>query len=320
MIKTILSMADVTACPEVLKPLKEIARVVEMPPRQDLLIEGIHEFDGFLTSLAVQTNRDVLQKACRLKVIATASTGLDHIDIAEAQRNGVRVLSLKNDTEFLRNITATAELAWCLLLALARRLPAAATAARNGRWARDEFRGSQLSGKTLGVVGYGRLGRIVAEYGKAFGMRTIACDVKPILVSTGVEQVDFDTLLQCSDVVTIHVHLADETHNLFNEKAFESMKPGAILINTSRGAVIDESALLAALKAGRLAGAGLDVINGEWRQDLASHSLIRYANDHENLLITPHVGGVTKESQSMAFARIVQRLVEFFDETSDRER
>jgi D-3-phosphoglycerate dehydrogenase / 2-oxoglutarate reductase len=313
MTRKILSMIDVAACPDVLKPLAAIGEVVQLSPEQDLLLDRIHEFDAFATSLAVQSNRDVLDRARRLQVIATPSTGTDHIDVAEAQRRNIAVLSLKDDIKFLGKITATAELAWALLLSVVRRLPTAMAAARAGHWARDEFRGAQLSGKTLGVVGYGRLGTMVADYGKAFGMRVLVCDKKEVKTPPGVERTDFDSLLQHSDVVSIHVHLSDSTRQLFNNRAFQNMKAGAVLINTSRGAIIDESALLTALTTGHLAGAGLDLIDGEWRSDLDQHPLIQYANSHDNLLITPHIGGVTRESQSMAFERMVTKLVEFFE-------
>jgi D-3-phosphoglycerate dehydrogenase / 2-oxoglutarate reductase len=310
--RMILSMLDVAACPDVLKPLHEIGTLIALPDCQDLLLERVHEFDAFVTPLTVQSNRDVLAAARRLKVIATPSTGVDHIDVAAAQAKGIAVLSLKDDIDFLRQITATAELAWALLLALVRRLPSAFAAAREGRWARDEFRGTQLSGKTLGIVGYGRLGTMVAQYGRAFGMHTLVCDVKQVPTPSGVQQVDFDSLLHCSDVVSIHMHLSESTRNLFDRPALHNMKAGAVLINTSRGGIIDESALLEALESGHLAGAGLDVINGEWRTDLFQHPLIQYANQHDNLIISPHVGGVTRESQSLAYERIVQKLIQFF--------
>jgi D-3-phosphoglycerate dehydrogenase len=309
-------MVDLAAFPRVLKPLEAIGDVVELPAQQELLLERLGEFDGLLTSLSVETNRDVLRNAKRLQVIATPSTGVDHIDVAQAKKQGITVLSLKGDTEFLSKITATAELAWGLLLATVRRLPTACAAARMGRWERDTFRGTQLSGKTIGIVGYGRLGKMVAEYGTAFGMRVLVCDVRPMSTPADHEQVDFDALLQCSDVVSIHVHLSEDTRGLFDEKVFQKMKEGSVLINTSRGAVIDEDALLAVLETGRLAGAGLDVIDGEWRRDLDEHPLIRYANEHDNLVISPHIGGVTRESQAMAYDRTVQKLVQFFASAS----
>jgi D-3-phosphoglycerate dehydrogenase len=314
--RAILSMIDASAGPEVPAPLRHFGVVVESAASQDLLLQTISEFDAFLTSLTVQTNRDVLDRATRLKVVATPSTGTDHIDVAEAQRRGIVVLSLKDDIEFLRTVTATAELAWGLLLAVVRRLPAATRAAREGRWGRDEFRGRQLSGKTLGVVGYGRLGTMVAEYGRAFGMRTIVCDEKEVAPPAGIHQVSFHELLAKADVVSIHVHLSESTRRLFDTAVFRRMKPEAVLINTSRGAVIDEGALLDALTSKRLAGAGVDVIDGEWRDDLDRHPLIRYANEHDNLVITPHIGGVTWESQARAYERIVQTLVRFFETQS----
>ena len=188
MTRKILSMVDVAACPDVLTPLQAIGEVVQLPSDQNVLLERIHEFDAFVTSLAVRSSREVLDHARRLQVIATPSTGLDHIDIAEAQRRNIAILSLKDDIDFLRNVTATAELAWGLLLSVVRRLPTAMAAARTGHWARDEFRGAQLAGKTLGVVGYGRLGMMVAEYGETFGMRVLVCDIKNLQTPAGIEQ------------------------------------------------------------------------------------------------------------------------------------
>ncbi len=267
----------------------------------------------------MRANRDVLECARRLRVIATSSTGLDHIDLEAAKERRIEIISLRGETEFLDSVTATAELAWGLLLATVRRLPWAFESAKQGQWARDQYRGHQLSGKTLGVLGYGRLGRIVAEYGKAFRMRVLACDVRPVDVASEVLQVDLDALLRESDVLSIHIHLTDENRGLLDAAAFDTMKQGAVLINTSRGAIIDEEALLASLHSGRLAGAGLDVIEGEWRTDLADHPLIRYANEHENLVISPHVGGVTYESQRAAIEHVVAKLTRFIEERQREE-
>jgi len=164
--------------------------------------------------MTLRTDREVLDQATRLRAIATPSTGLDHIDVAYAARKGIRVISLRDETELLDSITATAELAWGLLLAVVRHIPWAFDAAKRGHWARDEFRGHQMSGKTLGVLGYGRLGRMVAEYGKAFRMRVLACDVREMAPEDGVEMVSFETLLRESDILTIHVHLTEETRGI----------------------------------------------------------------------------------------------------------
>jgi D-3-phosphoglycerate dehydrogenase len=266
----------------------------------------------------VRADREVLDRATRLRVIATPSTGLDHLDLEAMRQRRVALISLRDDTEFLDQITATAEMAWCLLLAVVRRLPWAFQAAQLGVWARDRFRGHQLSGQTLGILGYGRLGRMMSDYGKAFRMRVLACDVRPVEPASGVEMVPFGRLLAESDVLSIHIHLTDANRGLINAAALARMKPGAVLLNTSRGAIVDEQALLAALESGRLAGAGLDVIEGEWRDDLARHPLIRYSLTHQNLVISPHVGGVTFESQSMAYSRIAEKLARHLVGLGDR--
>ena len=308
-------MADVSECPDVLDSLAEVAEVVSLPADQSVLLERIFEFDAYLASLQVRVTREVLERAERLRVIATPSTGLDHIDVPFAESRKVVVLSLRHDTEFLDSITATAELAWALLLATVRRLPWAFDAAKAGHWARDEFRGHQLSGKVLGILGYGRLGRIVAGYGKAFRMRVIACDVRQVKPAEGVRLVDFDTLLCESDVISLHIHLTEENRGIINAEAFARMKHGAVLVNTSRGAIIDERAFLDALVSGQLAGAGVDVIEGEWDEDLSRHPLIRYANERQNLVISPHIGGVTYESQRMAYEHIVRKLADYLEQS-----
>jgi D-3-phosphoglycerate dehydrogenase len=311
--RKILCMVDLTANPQGLSALQSLGEVVVLPPQQSLLAERIGEFDGCLTAVTVEANAEILAKAKRLKVCATASTGTDHIDIAEAERRGIAILSLKDDIELLNRITATAELAWALLLATVRKLPAAVVAARRGDWNREQFRGTQLSGKVLGILGYGRLGKMIGRYGKAFGMEVLACDRSPLEDVDNVTQVDFETLLERSDVISIHVHLSDETRGLFDVNAFGKMKPGAFLVNTSRGAILDEQALLDVLTSGRLAGAGLDVIDGERGTDLENHPLLKYALDHDDLVISPHIGGVTFESQALAIERIIQKLTNFFE-------
>jgi phosphoglycerate dehydrogenase-like enzyme len=143
---------------------------------------------------------------------------------------------------------------------------------------------------------------MVADYGQAFRMRVLACDRKEIAPAPGVEMVDFPTLLRESDVLSIHIHLTPENRGFLGREALSRMKPGAILLNTSRGAVLDEAALLDHLESGHLGGAGLDVIDGEWSKNLTAHRLIRYANLHENLVISPHTGGITYVSTAFRCA------------------
>jgi D-3-phosphoglycerate dehydrogenase / 2-oxoglutarate reductase len=304
--------ADLAHVPETREILEGAFRVQYVEPTESALREHLPQAVAYYAALQVQLTRPLLESAPLLKAVTTPSTGLDHLDLAAMQERGVALLCLKDDRSLLDRITATAELAWALILACARRLPAAVEAARQGCWARDLFRGHQIAYKTLGILGCGRLGTIVAQYAQAFRLNVIACDVLPLRVP-GVEFVSFNELLERADILSIHVHLTPENRGLIGREAFARMKPGAMLINTSRGAIVDEAAMLEALLSGRLGAAGLDVIEGEWRTDLAEHPLIAYARTHENMIITPHVGGVTYESQAMAYSAAAQKLVDYFD-------
>jgi D-3-phosphoglycerate dehydrogenase len=304
----VLNMGDVSEFPEVLDPLQGVADVVSLPADAQVLRKRIGEFDAYLATLHVQVDRAMLQRPGRLRVIATPSSGVDHLDLEAMRERGIALVSFQSDIGFLNHVTASAEMSWGLLLAVVRRLPWAFDAARGGDWARDQFRGHQLAGKTLGVLGYGRLGRMVAQYAKAFRMRVLVCDVKPIEPGPGIERVALDELLAEADVLSIHVDMTAENRGLIGAENLARMKPGAVLVSISHGAVIDEAALLDALQKRHLAAAALDMIDGEWRTDLDQHPLIRYANTHENLIITPHVGGVTYESQRMAYTHTAKKL------------
>lgn len=310
-----LNMADITACPEVFAPLAGRVEVASVPPGRETLPGLIGEYDFYCAAIGVPVDRAVLERAARLKAILTASTGLDHIDLDCAAERGITVLSLRGEEAFLDTVTSTAELAFGLLLSAARRIPAAAASAAAGAWTRERFRGRQLSGLTLGVLGYGRLGRMMAEYGKAFRMRVLACDVRPVEPAAGVTMVPFDRLLEESDALSIHIHLTPENRRLIDARAFARMKPGSILINTSRGAIVEEAAMLAALASGRLAGAGLDVIDGELAGEVTGHPVLRHAREHENLVVTPHIGGVTREAQAAAFQHMVAKFARWLDAT-----
>jgi D-3-phosphoglycerate dehydrogenase len=310
----LLNTYEIAHIPESLEPLQALADITTVPPRTELLRARLPDHDAYLAGLPVRLTRDIIEACPRLKVVATSSTGTDHLDMACLEERGIPVLSLKDDTVFLDRITCTAEMAWGLLLAVVRRLPWSFEAAKQGVWARDRYRGRQLAGMTLGILGYGRLGRIVACYGKAFRMRVLACDTRPVELAEGVERVDFETLLRQSDVLSLHIHLTPENTGLIGREAFSKMKTGAYLLNTSRGAIIDEAALLEALESGRLGGAGVDVIQGEWDPDLVNHPLIRYARTHENLVISPHTGGLTIEAQRMTMTHTAEKLARFMRE------
>jgi len=314
----ILNMADISICPNVFECLDDIAETAAFSPSVEILKENIADFDIYFASLKIAVGREILDKAANLKVIATPSTGTDHIGVKYATQKGIKIISLKDDIKFLENITSTAELVWGLLLSCTRKIPWAFTAAKNGIWGRDMFRGNQLSGKTFGIIGYGRLGRIVGQYAKAFRMNVVACDIKESTPDFHVKMLPFDDVLKNSDVISIHVHLTPENKGLINKSSFDKMKKGVVLINTSRGAIIDEGAFLDALETGKVPAAGIDVIDGEWNDDLKEHPLIRYACAHDNLVITPHVGGVTYEAQIMTVEHMVKKLKAYLEHIIDR--
>ena len=314
----LICAVDIEHLPKTAALLEANFDVVYAQASSKALQQHLPHADAYFAALSVQLTRDLLEKAARLKAVATARTGTDHIDLKAAAEHDVAIICLQDDRELLDLITATAELTWALLLACARRIRAATEAANKGHWARDVYRGHQIAYKTFGVLGCGRLGTIVAQYAQAFRMNVIGHDPHGVAVP-GVEPVSFDELLRRSDVFSIHVHLNEETRNLIDRDALAKMKAGAILLNTSRGAIVDETAMLDALSSGHLSAAGIDVIDGEWREDLSDHPVLRYARFHENLVVTPHVGGVTYESQAMAFLAAAQKLVDFFRKTRQKQ-
>lgn len=305
----VVSAWDPTIGGDFLGRLPQVSELVMVPQDAGAIANALVDADAFLACLQVRLDREMISQAPRLRFVATPTTGLDHLDLAALAERGIELISVKTEYELLDRVTSTAELAWGLLLACMRRLPTASAAANRGEWARDRLRGHSVSGKTLGVLGVGRLGKMVVEYGKAFGMRVLGCDSKPLNIS-GVQQVSMPELLAQSDVLSIHIHLTPENRNLIGAAEFAQMKRGITLINTSRGGIIDEAAFLDALSSGIVAFAGLDVIDGEWRTDLHQHPLVHYAQQHDNLIIVPHIGGITVESQRMVSQFTANKLAD----------
>lgn len=285
-------------------------RELAVSSRNDLL-QSVREADVLLTRLAHSIDAEVFAQAPRLRAVVTATTGLNHVDLAAAARHRVEVLSLRGETAFLEQVTATAELTWALLLCLVRHLPEACADVRSGTWDRDGFRGHELRGRTLGVIGLGRLGRMVARYGLAFQMRILAHDPQPGEVPAGVEVVPLDRLLAEADVISVQAALNESSRGLLDTNAFARMKQGVLFINTARGEIVDETALLAALREGRVAGAGLDVLSGEpfsGPEALRAQPLWQWAHDHANIVLTPHIGGATAESMAATEVFMAEKL------------
>jgi D-3-phosphoglycerate dehydrogenase / 2-oxoglutarate reductase len=294
--------------------LQSIGLLDEQALTRAELIDRLCAYQVLIVRLGFQIDREVIDAGSQLKVIVTATTGLDHIDVAYAAQRGIAVLSLQGEVDFLHSIPATAEHTWALLLALVRRVPWAFQSVLAGEWQRDEYKGHDLKGRRLGIIGLGRIGGQVARYGLAFGMTVLAYDP---FCRTRPDEIIFcatlPELLAGSDIVTLHVPLNAATEKMMGEREFAMLPPGAVVINTSRGAVLDEAALLAALCAGQLTGAALDVVVDERASSgLTASQLWPYAREHQNLLITPHLGGATFESMAATEIFMAQRLQQYW--------
>jgi D-3-phosphoglycerate dehydrogenase / 2-oxoglutarate reductase len=294
-------------------------------PDQGALLRHLaeHSYDALFVRLGCSIDRDVFALQPGLRFVVTPTTGLNHIDLDEAERRGVRIVSLAGETEFLDTVRSTAEHTWALLLALVRRLPRLAEQVRDGAWERRGWMADELDGRTLGIIGYGRLGRMIGRYADAFGMRVLAHDRDPKACQgrPGIEAVTLDRLLAESDVVTLHVTGSADNHGFFDRRCFGRMKSGSVLINTARGEVVEEDALLAALVGGHLTGAALDVLAGDsaWDGSVpADHPLVAYARTHDNLLITPHTGGYGSRSIHRTRAFVTERFLALFRTGSGR--
>jgi D-3-phosphoglycerate dehydrogenase / 2-oxoglutarate reductase len=284
-------------------------------PRSDLL-KIVGNYEILLVRLAFQIDREIIDTASKLKIIVTATTGLDHIDLDYAQEKNISVLNLRGQLDFLRTIVATAEHSWALLLALSRRIPWAFQSVQAGEWERDNFRGHDLNGRRLGILGLGRIGEKVARYALAFGMQVFAFDPQPISLIPNVKICNsLEELLPQSDVLSIHVPLKPETRNLLGSEELALLPPNALLINTARGQIIDETALVEALLAGRLAGAAVDVLAQE-RNNNHSSSVIEYARNHGNLIITPHIGGATYEAMAATEIFMAKQLKQSIEDNN----
>jgi len=257
-------------------------------------------------SMRVRIDAAILGNSPTLRVISTATTGSDHIDLQAAAEKGITVRTLKEDSQFLREITPAAELTWALVLAVARQIPKAAEHVRQGNWVREEFPGIMLNQKVLGIVGCGRIGSWVARYGEAFGMRVIGYDPYQKKWPTCIQAESLANVIATADVITIHVHLNGETRNLLTKDLLKTVKNGAIIVNTSRAGVIDEDGLLAGLQSGRLAGVGLDVLSGE--PEIKSSALVEYAMTRSNLIITPHCGGYSPDAVKLVCRRAAEKI------------
>ena len=281
----------------------QVLEAYEASPEE--LKQLIGDAAALIVRSETQVTEDLIQSAKQLKVIGRAGVGIDNIDVPAATRSGIVVLNAPSG-----NTVAAAELTMAHLLCAARPVVQSCASVKSGVWNRKAFSGWELSGKTLGIVGLGRIGYEVARRARAFGMRIIAFD--PNLLperakQLGIPLVALDALLSQADCITLHLPLLDSTHHLINAEAFEKMRPGVVLVNCARGGIIDETALAQAVHSGKVAAAGLDVFEEE---PLSEDSNLR---EQDSLVLTPHLGASTKEAQEgvgLEVAEAVLKVIE----------
>jgi D-3-phosphoglycerate dehydrogenase len=297
--------------------LSTIGKVDYIIPSQAELAEKIKDYEIIFCGLGLTFSADIISNASKLKIIVTATTGLDHIDLKAAEARGIRVLSLRGETAFLDTISGTAELSLGLMLSLAKRIPEATQSVLKGEWDRKKHTGHTVRGQTLGVVGLGRLGKMMARYGEALAMNVVFCDPEVSSSRTEWKKVSFEELLATSDYVSIHVHLNEKTEFLFNTKTLSSMKKGASLINTSRGRIVQERDLMTMIDKGWIGGYATDVLDGEVTfdgTDCSHHPLVQYAQNHPQVIIVPHIGGMTFESRKDTDVFMAEKLKRYLAE------
>lgn len=302
--------------PKAKEILESFGRVDYLNLTQDELKKEIKNYDVLIVGFGLSINKEIISQGKNLKIIATVTTGLDHIDVKYTESKGIKVISLRGENEFLNTITGTAELAFGLLINLTRYISVGFESVKNYQWNREKFKGHCLYGKTLGIAGLGRLGKRMAKYSDAFGMKVIAYDPyadKEVFFCAKAVKVNFNTLLKNSDIISIHMHLNEETENMFNAATFSKMKSDAYLINTARGKIVNEKDILNALENKKIAGYATDVLADEleFNKWFDNHPLVEYAKKNNNLIIVPHIGGMNYEARELTDIFIAKKVKRF---------
>ncbi len=289
------------------KLLKEkgIDVIVKTGMEKEELLTEIKSYDAIIVRSATKIRKDVIDAAENLKLVVRGGVGIDNIDVDYAKTRNITVLNTPGASTI-----SVAELTIGGMIAVCRKIAEATISMKAGKWEKKKFKGIELNGKTLGLIGSGRIGTAVAERAKAFGMKVIAYDPyvdDKILTDNGIQPIkDLTELLNNSDIISLHIPKTDETVNIINKETIAKMKDGAILINYARGGTVDEQALYEALKSGKLYGAALDVYASEPPENSPLFEL-------DNIVLSPHVGASTKEGQARVSIEAAQRVIDFFN-------
>lgn len=282
-------------------------QLVEIPGiKREELLKVIHEYDGLVVRSGTKVTKEVINAGVNLKMIGRAGTGVDNIDVRAATNKGILVVNTPGG-----NTISTGELALSHILSLARNIPQATASLKAGRWDRALYTGTELSGKTLGVIGVGKIGREVAKWCRGFGMTTVGYD--PVLSEQsarnfGIEPVQLDELFRTADFITIHTPLTKETQYLLDAANLAKCKRGVRIINCARGGIVDEKALLDALNSEQVAGAALDCLEVEPPTEI-SEALRK----HPRVVVTPHLGASTFDAQERVAKAVAENMSDIFD-------
>ena len=288
-----------------LQQLKSVYYVPECNKEdiKTLLREPKFEVEVIFTNPNQQTfklDKEVLESTS-VKIICTASTGLNHIDVEYCEENNIKVLSITKDSNTIEQISSTAEHAFALMMSLLRNIPSAFDSVKKGEWSWQPFVGRQMNFMTVGVVGYGRLGRMMARYCSSFGSKVLVCDPYSYIS----KKVELKELFDKSDIVSLHVHVTDETRHMINKELLDNLESPVYLINTSRGEIVDEEAIIEALETGKLLGYATDVLEDEFG-NIENSELTK--RQDLNIIVTPHIAGMTKEARNIAYSAAVEKL------------
>ncbi len=291
---------------EAVEELKKAADVVtDFDISHEKLSEEIKKYDIVIVRSRTKITKDILEVAPKLRAVIRAGVGLDNIDIEYAKEKGVKVINTPEaPTE------SVAELAVGLMLSLARNIPKADHSVKEGEWKKKSLKGVELKGKTLGVIGLGRIGKRVAELASSFGMKIIAHDRNPhayFLEKINGKNTSLIDLLKEADFLTIHLPLTSQTKDMISEKELKSIKSSAYIINTARGGIINENALYEALKNGEIAGAALDVF---WDKKPFESKIMEV---RDKIIFTPHLGSTTREAQEKVGKLLVEKIMKLIE-------
>ena len=308
--KTIICTTPIDHLKGLKKNLKKRGKLIYKPNINKTKLKKILEKNKKINIIFCNPNRqgyildkEILQNSS-VKLINTASTGLNHINRNDCKKLGIKILSLTKDIKLIRKLPSTSELSFGLMINLQRNIFQSFKSVKNKKWDYTPFIGQELSSLTIGIIGFGRLGNFMAKYAKAFGMKVFYYD--PFKNSKNYTKTNLKRLVQISDVISIHAHVNDKTTHMINKKILRLAKKRPIIINTSRGELVDEKDIIWGLKNKKISGYGADVIEKEFF-DIEKSPIIKNIYKY-NIIVTPHIGGMTYQGQERAYNYAINKI------------